>query len=176
MIKLTHKELLRQLMYNPWNGLFYWKVSNYWSVKVGSIAGSSDKDGYIIIGINGKSYKAHRLAWFYVYNCWPGKNCHHRDEITYHNWISNLGDVSRSVNNRISGNNKNNTSGVKGVKWDKQSNRWETEIHIDSKCVYLGRHKDFDEAVCHRLACEQCIGDENSESTSPAYLYVQGML
>ncbi|MCP4373939.1 MAG: hypothetical protein GY797_38420 [Deltaproteobacteria bacterium] len=63
---LEHKTLLELLMYNPWTGLFYWKETREGLAKKYEIAGSEDA-GYIDITVNGRSYKAHRLAWFYVY-------------------------------------------------------------------------------------------------------------
>lgn len=33
-----------------------------------------------------------------------------------------------------------------------------------------------DEAVCHRLAAEQCVNWPGCDSSSPAYQYVQKML
>ena len=47
---------------------------------------------------------------------------------------------------------------------------------INYKKIYLGIYKDFDEAVCVRLAVEQCVNWEGCDSNSPAYQYVQKML
>lgn len=60
---LTHEELHKQLMYNPWTGYLYWKVSNSNRVKINGIAGTKTNDNYISIGINCEIYRAHRLAW-----------------------------------------------------------------------------------------------------------------
>jgi hypothetical protein len=65
-------EFVREVLdYDPQTGIFRWKerkeVPKFWNTKyAGKIAGSLD-DGYINIGINRMIYKAHRLAWFYVY-------------------------------------------------------------------------------------------------------------
>lgn len=57
MIKeLTHKELTKQLDYNPITGIFKWKnPSKLCNKGIGDIAGYKNPDGYIIIGINQKN-------------------------------------------------------------------------------------------------------------------------
>ena len=120
-----------------------------------------------------KLYKAHRLAWFYVHGYMPENDIDHEDRITNHNWIKNLREVSKVCNARNIGNIKSNTSGVKGVKWDKFNTKWEVCIMINQINKYLGRYKSFDNAVCARLAGEQCVNWEGCDSHSPAYQYVR---
>ena len=174
-MRLIHKELCRQLSYNNSTGIFKWKISKD-GTKAGTIAGYKNSDGYIIIGINKKSHKAHRLAWFYVHGHMPENMIDHIDKNPkhrHHNWITNLREASNQCNQRNRGNPKNNTSGVKGVSWDKYAEKWKTVIYVNNKEKYLGSHKDFDEAVCHRLAGEQCVNWVGCDSESPAYLYVK---
>lgn len=169
---LTHKELRRQLMYNPWTGVFYWKIRSANRIHIGDIAGCF-KDDYISIRINNILYPAHRLAWFYVYGYMPENDIDHIDRIKHHNWIKNLREVSKICNARNTGNRKNNKSGVKGVSWNKNTGKWRSEIMINKKSKHLGVNEDFDEAVCIRLAAEQCVDWEGCDSNSPAYLYVK---
>lgn len=49
---------------------------------------------------------------------------------------------------------KNNTSGVKGVTWDKETHKWYAYISVHRKRISLGRFKDFEEAVKARKAAE----------------------
>ena len=83
--KLSYKELHKQLMYNPWTGFLYWKVSNSNRIKIGNIAGYKRKDGYIQIRIDTKLYLAHRLIWFYVKGYFPEYGVDHNNQITHHN-------------------------------------------------------------------------------------------
>lgn len=170
--ELTYDELHEQLMYNPWTGLFYWKIQKS-NIKIGSIAGTK-QNGYIHIQINDKIYMAHRLSWFYVHGYMPENMIDHKDRVKHHNWIKNLREVSNQCNARNTGNYKNNTSGIKGVCFHKHSGKWESGICIDTKNKSLGRYIEFDEAVCARLAGEQCLNWEGCDSSSPAYLYVTG--
>lgn len=169
---LTQEELKRQLDYDHFTGLFVWKVSNTNTIQIGDIAGTMCHD-YINIGINGIVYGAHRLAWLYVYGYLPENDIDHKDRIKHHNWILNLREISRSCNIKNTGNWKTNTSGIKGVYLHKQSNKWIAQIKINYKKKYLGIYKDFDDAVCARLAAEQCFGWSDCDSCSPAYKYVK---
>ena len=164
--KNEYEDLYDYLMYNPWTGVFYWKISPKYDINIGDIAGSSDKDGYITLCIKGKRYKAHRIAWLFVYGYMPKIDIDHKDQITHHNWINNLRHTSRSVNNRNSGIRKDNTSGIKGVMWDKQSKQWEALIHIKGKSIYLGRYKEIIDAAKARCKAEQNIEGYDIKNSS----------
>ena len=47
---------------------------------------------------------------------------------------------------------------------------------VNQKIKNLGGYKNFDEAVCHRLAAEQCLVWDGCDNSSTAYQYVQKML
>ena len=176
-ITLTHKELVRQLDYNSLTGFFYWKISHLMSrTKIGDVAGYKNPLGYITIGLNQKIYKAHTLAWFYIYKKWPTHDIDHKDQIKHHNWIINLRKTNNQLNQINRGNPKNNKSGVKGVYKSKRNgtwdNRWKSYIKLNGKSIGLGVYKDFDEAVCARLSIEQCL-EWDKINNSPAYKYVK---
>jgi len=170
---LSYEELHRQLEYTPFTGDFTWKIDKP-GVTKGSIAGCTNREGYITIRINGTSYLAHRLAWFYVYGYMPENDLDHKKRVPTDNRIRMIREISPQCSLRNRGTGKNNTSGVKGVCPDKD--RWRATITINTKSHYLGVHLDFDEAVCHRLAAEQCLDWSDCDISSPAYLYVQRML
>jgi hypothetical protein len=97
---LTAEELRRVLHYNPETGRFTWLVktnSRGGGVKVGDAAGYRDGD-YCHIRIGGRLYKAHRLAWFYVYGKWPSRHLDHRDRDGGNNSLANLREATRSQN------------------------------------------------------------------------------
>lgn len=170
---ITHKILLQQLHYEPLTGIFTRLISNNKKFKMGDIAGHKNKDGYIIIIINKKSYKAHRLAWFYIHGYFPEYGIDHKDLIKHHNWISNLREATQQCNSQNTKNFKNNTSGIKGVSWYSNYKKWIACLYIKKQQKNLGYYEDFDDAVCARLAGEQCVDWAGCDSNSPAYQYVK---
>lgn len=50
---------------------------------------------------------------------------------------------------------KDNTSGVKGVNYDKRKNLWVARITVNGKRKYLGRRKKFEDAVKLRKDAEK---------------------
>jgi hypothetical protein len=49
---------------------------------------------------------------------------------------------------------KNNTSGVKGVSWDKRRKKYQTFIWKDGKAIYLGHFEELNEAAKARRKAE----------------------
>lgn len=61
---------------------------------------------------------------------------------------SNLRIVSNAQNSmNRSGPNKNNTSGYRGVTWDKKNNKWMSQIYVDGKNIKLGRFSSLNRAA-----------------------------
>ena len=54
----------------------------------------------------------------------------------------------------------NNTSGVAGVSWDKERNKWAPEIAIKGRKCHLGRYQKFEDAVYARYIAELVIFDD----------------
>lgn len=50
---------------------------------------------------------------------------------------------------------KNNKSGIKGVYWAKDKNKWTVQVSINNKTKYIGRYSDFNEAVQARIKAEK---------------------
>ena len=74
---LSHERLLEALEYRPDTGQFFWRIVGG-PRSIGKLAGCIKDTGYREIGLDGKLYKAHRLAWFYVYGAWPSERLDHR--------------------------------------------------------------------------------------------------
>lgn len=78
----------------------------------------------------------------------------HEDRSPRNNRRSNLRPSSRTENNRNSSISKNNTSGVVGVSFSKDKNKWKSYINLDYKQKFLGYYSDFEDAVKARLVAE----------------------
>lgn len=89
--------------------------------------------GYRYINIKGRKYAEHILAWAYITGEWPLLDIDHKN---------NIKDDNRFANDSLNGANrfkpKNNTSGLKGVKWKKKNKKWEVAIRKEGKDHYLG--------------------------------------
>lgn len=109
---MDQERLKRLLKYDPESGLFTWNESRG-RVKRGTVAGSTSSKGYTVIGLGGKTYKAHRLAWLYMTGAWPLEQIDHRDGQKANNKWNNLREATHAQNscNR----SPYNKTGFKGV-------------------------------------------------------------
>lgn len=134
-------ETVRQLLdYDIHTGLFRWKTGTHpnWRRKVGAVAGGIRKSGYVTIQIYGRNYFAHRLAWLYVNGEWPANIIDHIDNCRSNNAFLNLREANQNQNSHNSGVPKTNTSGFKGVTWDKRKRKWQAAIKVKGKSMFLG--------------------------------------
>lgn len=107
---------LKQLFhYDPDTGSIVRKVSRG-NAKVGTVVGRPDTKGYLRVCVDGKDYKAHRLAWLMYYGEWPNDQIDHINGDKTDNRISNLRDCNTSLNccNQHKA-RVNNKLGVQGV-------------------------------------------------------------
>ncbi len=171
MSELTQAQLKKVLHYCPDTGIFTWLqrgrdtfksdrgFRRFNSTVAGKMAGHVTKRrGYCEIGIayagaKCKLYKAHRLAWLYIKGEWPNLIDHiNGDKID--NRIINLRDTD------VSGNLKNaktyitSKTGVPGVRWRSDVNKWHAVISINRKTKHLGYFESLFDAICARKSAE----------------------
>jgi hypothetical protein len=140
---LSTKRLRALLTYNPRTGVFRWRVSRG-RVSVGAIANSRKSNGMIQIGIDGKRYAAHRLAWLYVHGRWPSNGLDHRNLDNSANRLKNLRQAAQSQNTANCRKKRSNSSGYKGVSLSKDKRRrtaprWQAQIKVRGRTIHLGR-------------------------------------
>jgi hypothetical protein len=143
---LVTVEQLRDLLhYGPTTGLFTWLKPQHKEERIGSAAGCL-ANGYVVIGINGRLYRAHRLAWLYMHGSWPSGVVDHKNTNRSDNRIENLRDVTQQVNtqNRKAA-NANSQSGLLGAHRSASRSRkqWVARINVGDTEHRLG---DFDTA------------------------------
>lgn len=142
---LTLEELRRLLDYNPETGIFTRKISRSRLGQCGQIAGYTTPYGYRYIGIAGRYYPAHHLAWFYVYGSWPTHEIDHINGERSDNRLANLRDVTRTVNmQNLKRSRKDNTLGIFGVNVSR--GRYLAQIQVNGKKIALGRFSTPEEA------------------------------
>jgi len=152
-VKPTQARLKEILHYDPEAGRFTWSSARK-GVVVGEEAGTVNKRGYRVIGIDGRLHRANILAWIYMTGACPEQQVDHKDRNPGNNSWLNLRDVSNSKNKLNCGLQKNNTSGVKGVCWVPDRSQWKAYI---GKTI-LGFSPDLTQAAALRSAAEQKLG------------------
>ena len=80
--------------------------------------GSFDKDGYLIIKIKGKQYKAHRLVFAYFNGRFPNREIDHINRNRSDNRIENLRECTRQQNIANTKRTPNPKTGVVGIYYD----------------------------------------------------------
>lgn len=150
MEKLTHERLLELLTYSKNTGKFMWNVHRF-RYPAGSEAGSLS-EGYTVIKVDGNSYKAHRLAHFYVTGTWPEEQIDHKNGNKTDNKWSNLRDCSHTENTHNVNKSSNNTSGYLGVYEHKANKKWIAQINAYGTRYYLGQFNSPEKA--YQAYCE----------------------
>jgi hypothetical protein len=115
--------------------------------------GSTLKNGYGVMTVENKTVYAHHFSMILhgkdvesgldVDHVCGNRACVNPDHLRL---------ATRSQNMMNTGMQKRNTSGFKGVCWDKQRNKWRSAIGIGRRSVYLGRFdnpEDAYSAYCH---------------------------
>lgn len=131
------------LNYERLTGVFTWKAGRKPGT-IGKVAGSIHHSGYQIIGIFGRYYMAHRLAWLIEHGEWPQSLIDHANGDRSDNRIDNLRCADFSENRRNSKINKNNRSGVKGVSWNSSIKKWHARIRHQGCYKHLGFFSDIE--------------------------------
>ena len=144
---ISHAELKEALSYNPETGIFKWKTAGR-RRNVGAEVGSWDMYGYKTIRLAKKSYKLHRLAWFYINGEWPKYDIDHINGIRHDNRIENLRDVPRKMNleNQKKLTERPTRTGLMGAYFDSRKNMFYSRISHHDKSLYLGSFKTAEEA------------------------------
>jgi hypothetical protein len=153
---LTQARLKELLHYDPETGLFRWLVK-FSRQQPDGAAGTKDAYGYLLIRVERRLYKAHRLAWLYVHGAWPTKGIDHINRVRDDNRIANLREACQSLNTMNQGARANSRSGVTGVVWKEDRQKWYAQIRIGYRMVHLGVFKNKNDAAAARKKAEDAF-------------------
>ena len=142
-----------RLDYDLETGIFTWRkrpvktiYDKAWNARYArKRAGSADEQGYLQISIDGRTYKAHRLAWLYMTGQWPLDVVDHENNNRADNRWVNLRVVSHrqnTLNRRKPGSSK-----YPGVYRDRKNRKFVAQIHARGKSRHLGSFDDELEAA-----------------------------
>lgn len=163
------QEIVRELLYyNPDTGKLTWKKRdrkwfksdrdyNRWNNRyAGKEAFTAlNNFGYFLGAILNQKTYAHRIIWLYQTRKWPDKIDHINHDRKDNRWV-NLREVSNQENDRNQSLPRNNKSGFIGVHWHKQ--KWNSNIKVGGKIIYLGCFDLLEEAVSVRKEAETKYG------------------
>jgi hypothetical protein len=136
--------------YNPDSGLFtrnVWRPGRFG--QVGRIVGTLNPTGYVIINIEGNLFKAHRLAWFFVYGEWPPEHIDHINGARGDNRIVNLrlaNNVQNCWNKTVQPVNKHGCKGVVFHSKGERIKRYQAALNLNGRKKSLGYYLTAEEA------------------------------
>lgn len=137
-------ELLEYISVDVVSGTCAWIKSTNRKIKIGSVAGTSRKDGYTVINFKGKQFRRHRIVYYVSTGILPVM-IDHKKGVSFGDGIDNLQEVTNTQNTQKKGIQKN-TSGFIGVTWNTVNEKWIAQITIDGKVTYLGSFDDPEKA------------------------------
>jgi len=143
---LTQKELRRLFDYKE--GKLIRKITVSSNGLKGSVAGAVKprRDGYLSIKVKGKLYSLHRVIYAFHY-----RNAIDQIDHINNNKLDNRIENLRAVTSAQNGKNRSicciNTSGVKGVSWNKARKMYEARIREGDKYLYSGLFWDIEVAA-----------------------------
>lgn len=165
MADITPKEVARYFAYDPATGILTYKErprSDFnsergyrnWQDRVGTKAGrvriNRDSYKHIAVSVNGVGRLVHRLAWMIMTGDTPPKQIDHINRDATDNRWCNLRDGDGIQRKNLSM-FKNNKSGICGVYWDPQTNKWTAsgfyKVNGVRKKKNLGRFKKKEDAA-----------------------------
>lgn len=147
--------------YDPETGLVTWKKKPNRNIRIGDVAGFdwvSGRNTYTRISLQGKYIFAHHAALVIATDHLPVGVVDHIDGDGRNNKLENLRDVSHTENLRNQRLNSKNSSGVMGVDYLPQCQRWRARIIVDKKEKHLGLFATKAEAVEARELAQSTYG------------------
>jgi hypothetical protein len=177
---LTQELLKSFLSYDPMTGIFRWLARAdrrpQWNGRhAGTIAGNVERRGYTVIRlrIDGKDvhFYAHRLAFIYMTGECPLFVDHEDRDKQNNRWL-NLRAATKAQNSQNRTIRQGNTSGFKGVSWNRNAKKWNAYINVDNRKKHLGYFASAQEAYeAHVAAAAENYGEfacQVSSTTQPS--------
>lgn len=121
----------------------------------GKRAGNKTYFGYIVVEVDRVSLLVHRVLWAMRHGAWPKAQLDHINHQRSDNRICNLREVFHEENMRNLSPSPRNSSGVTGVVWRRQSQKWQAQIKTGGVCYYLGVFDCIEDAKRARMAANE---------------------
>lgn len=154
---LTQERVRHLLDYDPVTGVFRWRNPDANCLKPGDVTATSfDRHGYARIGIKGKVYPAHRLAFLYMTGGIPAI-VDHANGVRCDNRWANLRAASVQLNN-INRRKVKSASGFKGVY--SVRGKWQACIRVQGRRKVIGYFETAEAAsAAYKAAAAEHYGE-----------------
>jgi len=150
----TQEYVQNRFIYEPDTGLIKLKKQRG-SRAAGDLAGCLSPQGYWQLGIKGRCYGAHRIAWLYVHGAWPKEEIDHINHKRDDNRIENLRLVNRSINALHVIPDVRGPSSYRGVCRQSKNKRgkkyWRAYICVAGHNKHLGNFYTLEAAIAARV-------------------------
>ena len=171
--ELPSAEYLRECFnYDPATGVLVWRVRprkhfeqlSGWvrcnKFFAGKEAGSIDKrKGYRHVSVDGQDYKAHRVVWKWMTGVDPHFEVDHKDGDCANNRWLNLRAADYGEQRWNSTVLSTNTTGRRGVIWNKKLKKWQVAICVRAVRRHLGVfHSIEDASAAYETAAREAHG------------------
>lgn len=134
-------------MFRYENGNLY-RIKSSGGMKADSICGwitVCNGKQYKKINVKRKTYYLHQIIYMLHHGYIP-KYIDHKDGDSLNNKIENLREATQSQNAANQRLRKNNTSGIKGVRFNDRYQKWTAAVMVNGKHISLGCYQSAEEA------------------------------
>lgn len=114
--------------------------------EAGSLSRRKNAGDRWALGLHGWRILRYRLIWAILNGEWPVE-IDHKNRISTDDRIENLRLADQSQNLANAKPSSRNTSGCKGVGWNKARSQWRVRIVVRGKEIHLGFFDEFDQAI-----------------------------
>lgn len=103
---------------------------------------------------------AYQVVWALTHGTWPAQDIDHKDSDPSNDDGKNLRLATPSQNLANTGLFAHNTSGFKGVSWDRRRSKWRAYIKVKGRTKSLGNHSSIEAAAeAYRVAAKAEFGE-----------------
>ena len=149
---ISANDLRAALSYSPEEGVFRWRAARQ-QMPANSVAGFKTSHGYTVIRIKNVRFRAHHLAWLYMFGVWPEKRIDHINGARDDNRISNLrlATVAENARNARKWSGKVSPKGAYKV----HDGRFRAMIRVDRALKHIGYFTTEEQAHAAYVAAAQ---------------------
>lgn len=147
------------LEYDPNEGVFIYRKA-MGRQAAGTLAGTKNNNGYLVISVDGQKILAHRIAWAWMHGKYPDGAIDHINGVRTDNRIANLRIATPSQN--VANCATRSKTGARGVSYypDRQNLPWKAFISVGRKTKNLGSFASKQEAsAAYNRAARELFGE-----------------